>query len=56
MKNFSYSDSIEKLKKLDSHLFGKDFLLTWQKSEDELRQILYVAEIAKYFRDNNISL
>lgn len=56
MKNFSYSDTIEKLKKLDANLFGKDFLLTWQKSDDELRQILYVAEIAKYFRDNNISL
>jgi len=56
MKNFSYSEAIEKLKKLDTNLFGKDFLLTWQKSDDELKQILYVAEIAKYFRDNNISL
>ncbi len=56
MKNFSYSETIEKLKKLDTNLFGKDFLLTWQKSDDELKQILYVAEIAKYFRDNNISL
>ena len=56
MKNFSYSETIEKLKKLDSNLFGNDFLLTWQKSDDELKQILYVAEIAKYFRDNNISL
>jgi knotted carbamoyltransferase YgeW len=56
MKNISYSETIEKLKKLDSNLFGKDFLLTWQKSDDELKQVLYVAEIAKYFRDNNISL
>ncbi len=56
MKNFSYSETIEKLKKLDTNLFGNDFLLTWQKSDDELRQILYVAEIARYFRDNNISL
>ena len=56
MKNFSYSETIESLKKLDTNLFGKDFLLTWQKSDDELKQILFVAEVAKYFRDNNISL
>jgi len=56
MKNFSYSETIENLKKLDTNLFGKDFLLTWQKSDDELKQILFVAEVAKYFRDNNISL
>ena len=55
MKNFSYSETIESLKKLDTNLFGKDFLLTWQKSDDELKQILFVAEVAKYFRDNNIS-
>jgi len=56
MKNFNYSETIEQLKQLDTNLFGKDFLLTWQKTDGELRQILFVAEIAKYFRDNNISL
>lgn len=39
----------------DIDLYGKDFLLTWEKSVDELKQILYVAEILKNFRSNNIS-
>ena len=56
MKNFSFTDTIEKLKKLNTDLFSKDFLLTWQKTDDELKQILYVAELAKHMRDNNISL
>jgi knotted carbamoyltransferase YgeW len=46
---------IEELKKLKSGLFAKDFLLTWDKTEDELRQTLLVAEALKHLRDNNIS-
>ncbi|MBL7903406.1 MAG: knotted carbamoyltransferase YgeW [Bacteroidales bacterium] len=46
---------IEELKKLKSGLFEKDFLLTWDKTEDELRQTLLVAEALKHLRDNNIS-
>ncbi len=46
---------IEELKKLKSGLFEKDFLLTWDKTEDELRQTLLVAEALKHLRDHNIS-
>lgn len=43
------------IKNLKSELYANDFLLTWEKSEDELKQILLVAEALKYLRDNNIS-
>jgi len=46
---------IKKLKKLKPELFQKDFLLTWEKSEDDLKVVLLVAEILKDMRDNNIS-
>jgi len=48
-------DKIKKLKKLKPELFKKDFLLTWEKSEDDLKTVLLVAEILKDMRDNNIS-
>lgn len=53
MKSFNLL--IEELKKLKSGLFAKDFLLTWDKTEDELKQTLLVAEALKHLRDNNIS-
>ncbi len=46
---------IEELIKLKTNLYGKDFLLTWDKTEDELKQTLLVAEALKYLRDHNIS-
>jgi knotted carbamoyltransferase YgeW len=48
-------ESIEKLGKIKSDLFGKDFLLTWEKSEQDLRIILSVAGILKEIRALNIS-
>jgi len=36
-------------------LFGKDFLLTWEKSLEDLNTILTVAQDLKMFRDINIS-
>lgn len=36
-------------------LFGKDFLLTWEKSREDLNTILSVAEDLKMLRDRNIS-
>jgi knotted carbamoyltransferase YgeW len=48
-------DSIEKLGKVKSDLSGKDFLLTWEKSENDLKAILAIAEILKVMRDQNIS-
>jgi len=37
------------------NLYDKDFLLTWEKSEDDLKQILLIAETLKEMRDNNMS-
>ena len=48
-------DSIEKLGNTKPELFGKDFLLTWEKSENDLKAILGIAEILKEMRDQNIS-
>ncbi len=36
-------------------LYGKDFLLTWEKSPEDLETILTVAEDLKMLRDRNIS-
>ena len=36
-------------------LFGTDFLLTWEKSEDELRAVLAVARALKQLRSGNTS-
>ena len=38
-----------------SGLFGKDFLLTWEKSQKDLETILIVAEELKRLREENIS-
>lgn len=48
-------DKIKTLAQLDTDLFGKDFLLTWEKSDDELKAILEIAAILKQMRDENIS-
>ncbi|MBC8488240.1 MAG: knotted carbamoyltransferase YgeW [Bacteroidetes bacterium] len=47
---------ISETARLSSGLYQKDFLLTWEKSNDEIKQILLVAEILKYLRENNVSL
>jgi knotted carbamoyltransferase YgeW len=46
---------IKRIGGLKSTLFGKDFLLTWEKSEDDLKMILDVAQVLKQMRDDNIS-
>lgn len=51
----SLKDKIEKLDQLKTGLFQKDFLLTWEKTSDDLKAILEVADILKEMRDNNIS-
>jgi len=51
----SLQDKINKLGQLKIDLYKKDFLLTWEKSKDDLKAILEVAEILKEMRDNNIS-
>ena len=46
---------LEELKQLKSNLYGNDFLLTWDKTDDELKQTLLVAGALKHLRDQNIS-
>jgi len=49
-------DKLEaELKPLQSGLHGRDFLLTWEKTENELRAILKIAEALKDLYDQNIS-
>jgi knotted carbamoyltransferase YgeW len=40
---------------LSGDLFRKDFLLTWEKSVDELRKIVAVADALRWLRRENIS-
>lgn len=49
-------DLIQKLGKLDyPKMFNNDFLLTWEKSDDELQAVFTVADILRKMRENNIS-
>jgi knotted carbamoyltransferase YgeW len=50
-----FNELITEIKKLKANLFQKDFLLTWDKTIDELEQTLLVAQALKHLRDNNIS-
>ncbi|PKP21560.1 MAG: knotted carbamoyltransferase YgeW [Bacteroidetes bacterium HGW-Bacteroidetes-21] len=55
MKSMNTKEKIEALGQLKSALYKKDFLLTWEKSETDLRAILEVAGILKDMRAQNIS-
>ena len=50
---------IEQIKSLESlntaDMVSNDFLLTWEKSEDELKAVFQIAQILRAMRDNNIS-
>jgi len=46
---------IEALEKIDSKLHDKDFLLTWEKSDSDLKMVLEMAFILKEMRKQNIS-
>ena len=48
-------DKIETLSQLRADLYEKDFLLTWEKSTDDLKAILEIAAILKQMREENIS-
>ena len=50
-----FNQIMESLNQLESNLYANDFLLTWDKTENELKQTLLVAEALKNLRDNNIS-
>lgn len=49
------AEKIEKLYQLKAELYQKDFLLTWEKSHNDLKMVLEVADILKQMRDENIS-
>jgi knotted carbamoyltransferase YgeW len=43
------------LSQLNTDLFQKDFLLTWDKTSDEIEAVITIAEILKKMREKNIS-
>jgi len=49
-------DMLKSIRKLKTSLYGKDFLLTWDKSVDELKLVLQTAELLKTLYAQNISL
>ena len=51
----SLRERIEETVNTRMDLFNKDFLLSWEKSEKDLRLILEVADILKELRSQNIS-
>ncbi|WGO84821.1 knotted carbamoyltransferase YgeW [Arsenophonus apicola] len=46
---------LKDIKALHSNLHKKDFLLTWEQSQDELIQVLNIAAILKTLRSDNIA-
>jgi len=53
--DMDFQKMIKTLETLNGNLFQTDFLLTWERSENQIKQILYVAELLQYFRRQNIS-
>ncbi|MBN2777567.1 MAG: knotted carbamoyltransferase YgeW [Bacteroidales bacterium] len=48
-------EKISALSNIKTDLYKKDFLLTWEKTEQDLRAIIEIAEIFKQMREQNIS-
>lgn len=47
---------IKQFEKLDiNNMYNNDFLLTWEKTDDELHAVFQVADILRKMRENNIS-
>ena len=53
MKEFEHY--ISNIKDTDASLFQKDILLTWERSVEELKAVLNIADALKYLHSNNIS-
>ncbi len=53
--NTTLLHEIDLIGSLGSGLYRKDFLLTWEKQEGDLRTILHVASVLKQMRDQHIS-
>ncbi len=52
---YSFNEILRKLRKYDGRMYDTDFLLTQEKSQDDIKQLLYVAMGLKYLYENNIS-
>ena len=48
--------SLAELEKLGADLYGKDFLLTWEKSDKELKSVFIIAELLKELHAKNVPL
>jgi knotted carbamoyltransferase YgeW len=51
----TYQAVLKEIGALPGDLFQKDFLLTWEKSVDELKKIVAVAEALRWLRRENVS-
>ena len=49
-------EMLQSIEKLNASLYGKDFLLTWDKTIPELKLILQTAELLKKLYEQNVSL
>ncbi len=54
-KQSNLEERIEGIKLLRPSLHGKDFLLTWEKSDEDLKTVLEVASVLKEMRAANIT-
>lgn len=55
MSNTDYQAMLNVLKSLNFNMFEKDFLLTWEKSKDELLAVETIAELFYIFHKNGLS-
>ena len=56
MMRMDLKDAFRQLRSLDTAgLHNEDFLLTWDKSDDEIRAVLLIAEVLRELRRRNIS-
>ena len=56
MKRNEILKGIEALKKLKLKMVNRDFLLTWERSDDEIQAVLHVAEILKELHKSGSSI
>jgi len=53
--NEKITNNIKRLKELKTDMFQKDFLLTWDKTDEEIETTMLFTEILKEMHKNNIS-
>ena len=55
MTQKQFQSKLKELKKLKLGMFNKDFLLTWERSDDEIKGVVLVAELFKEMHKAGIS-